>query len=148
MLVQDKALNDFTKSIKDRKLRQELSAIVTQKLLYKVYCGSKSCKKKLIVQIYERNGQEVPEEQVTYEIRSRRRFDNEWGFKCSKCGNDSIMAKEEKGHLPVGPSQDHPSLTPTPQDLQQIAEKLQNHKPYEEVKGKKNVDGFIIERVA
>lgn len=151
MLTQDKALNDLVRSIKDRDLKRQLKDIVTQRLLYKVYCNSKKCKGTLIFNIYLRNGHQIPEEQVSitqYEVRARKRFDNEWGFKCGKCGNDSIMCQEEKGILPTGPSPNHPSLTPTPDHIKQIQENLANRTaPYQEKNGKKEVDGFVLERM-
>lgn len=145
--IKDKDLSDFLKTIKDPAQKRALKEIATQKLLYKVYC--KKCKGKPIAHILLRNGREVPEEQVSYEVRSRKRFDNEWGFKCGKCLSDSIMCEEERGVLPEGPSQNHPSLTPTPVDIKKIADLLAQRKEgYEEKDGKKDVDGFVIERVA
>lgn len=149
--VNEKALGDFIKGIDDPSMRRQLKAIATQKLLYKVYCNSKTCKGKLIFHIYQQGDQEVPEEQVPfteYELRVRKRFDNEWGFKCGKCNNDSIMCEEEKGILPTSPIQNHPSLTPTVDDLNKIGERLKKRtKVYEEKDGKKNVDGFLLERM-
>lgn len=148
-VIQDKALDDFIKSIDDPSQRRQLKEIATQKLLYKVYCNSKKCKGKLICHIYLRNGREVPEEQVDYEIRHRRRSDNEHGFKCGKCGNDSIMCDEEKGVLRTSTTPNHPSLTPTTIDLKKIATNLSRREfSYDEKDGKKEVDGFVIERIS
>lgn len=70
---------------------------------------------------------------------SRRRLDGELGFQCW-CGNDTRLAEAEAGVIS--------KHTPTKKDLETVASRLKERTPnYPEQAGKKNVDGFSIERV-
>lgn len=122
-------LNTMLKNVSDPQLRETYGAILNGKFPFMVYCLSKKCKGKLIGYL-DNNNRAIDEptinkdgEPISGIETSRDRFDGRKGFKCY-CGNDSILAEEEKGILnrtivPVPPTRD---------DMNEIFSRLQKSK--------------------
>lgn len=70
-------------------------------------------------------------------ISSRFRFDKTWGFQCV-CGNDSRLAKAERGIITAAP--------PTMDELKKLNAKFKTVKTKVERDGNKiTCDGFVME---
>jgi ribosomal protein S17E len=137
----------------DPRMKQQVSDIINRKVTHEVRCMSKKCKGALAGYVYHTMNRDYadihdPDAKKTGILRVRKRFDGEWGFKCI-CGNDSIMADEEKGNIPVHTRlKPVKNLEPTPAQLSKIADNISNRKtPYETVDGVREVDGFKLVEV-
>lgn len=141
--VRTKTLQDMIGAIPDPKQRKLLSNIVSGKITYEVRCESKVCEGAVVGHIYADGTvmEKENEEKTSGLISWRKRFDGELGFRCL-CGNESIQAKEEKGHLPI-----RGTGIPSRSDLEQISQKLaKRSKGYEDKPDGRLVDGFKLVR--
>lgn len=158
MSIRQNVINDMLKNIPDPKMRNVYGSIVKGDIVAQVHCLSDTCKGRVIAYITsdgkveetppeankQPKGNEALVEQKLYKSGlsgHRLRFDGQIGFRCY-CGNASVLCAEEKGI--IKPSR------PTEQDLNTIATRLQKRNGrdiYPTVKGKTEVDGFLIEEV-
>jgi len=140
MSVSNQQLQEMFRNIPDPHLRSQLSDIVNGRVVKNVYCTSKKCKGRLIGQILDTGKvNAVADNGKTYLRASRHRLDGFMGFECW-CGNDSRLAKQEKGHIGA--------FAPDKTALQKVWENL-NFKPsdYPVVNGEQNIDGFILKEM-
>ena len=122
-------------------LAQQLEDIVAGKIIKRIYCKSKTCKGRLIGNVYQ-NGHVVDPDDSTADSgvsSTRQRFDGYLGVKC-RCGNNSLVSKQEEGSIG--------GFTPSKSHLQQIWDNLQKTPArYKKTGNRTEVDGFIIEEV-
>lgn len=150
-LVQDKTIKTMLGAIDDRGLRQQVIDEIKGNATHEIRCMGK-CRDKVVGHLFAN----APRPYVKAKRNSdksgiysdRKRFDGEWGFRCL-CGNNSIMAKEEEGNMPIANKPGMASM-PDKEQLLRIAGKLEKRKPghYKETgAGVKEVDGFKIVRL-
>lgn len=142
-------VNEMLKHIPDPGLRDYYAKIANGQFTHQVCCHSKSCKGRVIgrkMALDNNRYSWVDDDLVGEDGRpvsglasSRQRFDGKEGFRCW-CGNDSILAKAEKGIIGGNP--------PTAEDLQKIATRLGPDLMTQPVQnGKVKVDGFTVEEI-
>lgn len=100
----------------------------------------KGCAGRLIARIYnDKRVVMVASEGKAWLRSSRSRFDGFKGFQCW-CGNDSLLADQEKGHITA--------VEPNKEDLGAIWKNLQNNPTnYPNINGEQIIDGFMIKEI-
>lgn len=141
MSVSQAKIQEMFRAIPDPKMRQQLSNIMTSKMVKSVHCTSKKCKGKVIAHITDNNSvQEVTKNGLTFLRAWRNRLDGFLGFECW-CGADSRLSAQEQGHIGAN--------APSKSDLEKVWNNV-NDKPsdYPVKRGEQNIDGFVIKEIA
>lgn len=137
-MSKNQQIQEMFRTIPDPRLRKQLADIMTSKAVAQVRCMSDKCKGRLIGLINQDGAvSAVANDKGEAFLRSsRHRLDGFMGFECW-CGNDSRLAKQEKGHIGA--------VAPSKTALEKVWSNVQ-HKPseYPTVDGKQNIDGFEI----
>lgn len=148
--VADRTLDQMLKTLPPE-AKAAFKKAINEVPTHTIHCMSKKCNGKLVGEIYENARSPyvlMVETKESGVARNRKRLDGQWGFKC-KCGNDSILAKEEVGNIPMWTKDEKPLRdAPNTEEMLTIANAIGQRKgnPYEERNGVKNVDGFEIRR--
>lgn len=155
MQISNNIIKDVISNISDPKLRELYGQIINDSITHQVKCTSRVCRERVVGYIFA-NG--VVKDNLLLDavgspkldkktglpvsgIRSsRQRFDGQRGFQCW-CGNNSILAQEEKGVIT--------SSVPTKSDFEKIANRLMSRGKLKipKINGKTDIDGFIVEEV-
>jgi hypothetical protein len=138
MQAKNQQIQEMFRTIPDPRLRKQLADIMNSKATHMVYCMSEKCKGRLIAMILDTGAvSAISNDKGEAFLRaSRHRLDGHMGFECW-CGNDSRLAKQEKGHIGA--------VAPSKTALEKVWQNVQN-KPseYPVVNGKQLIDGFEI----
>lgn len=101
---------------------------------------SEGCKGRSIGKIYNTGKVVMTTSDGKAWLRSSRdRFDGHKGFQCW-CGNDSLLAKQELGHIG--------EAAPSKEDLGEIWKKISSDpNSYPTIKGETIIDGFMLKEI-
>lgn len=136
-------LEKLLDNIPDLRMRKSLESIIKAKVSKRVKCMSPQCNGRIIGHIHEDGSvHEIVDPSGGIFLRaSRHRLDGYMGFQCW-CGNDSRLAKQEKGNAGIENNAVQRS------DLEEIWDKVQREpSSYPEYAGKQRIDNFLIEKL-
>lgn len=136
--VTDDQLQSMVQSIENPAVRQQYEMIIGGQIVAEVCCNSKICKGRVIGHRYH-DGQWITANETKRSglMSHRERFDGQLGFRC-RCGNDSIVAAQEKDIIGAA--------APSKKDLMTIFGRVQESPTVvkQESAGAFTVDGFTI----
>lgn len=133
-------VKQILQSIPDRAQRQQIEAIITNDIQYRVRCESCS---RIVAEIHK-NGKITPligKDGTMYLLAYRHRLDSNLGFQCL-CGNDSRLSPQEKGNKGIEGN------SATKSDIEAVLRKVkQSPSNYNESGGVKRIDNFTLIQV-
>lgn len=149
MQLHDNVVEDMLANITDPKLRDAYGEIINGKTTHFVHCNSVACGGRVIAYINAdglvRETKPVLSDDALKGVYSsglegsRQRLDGHLGFRCY-CGNNSILADEEKGIIDAN--------VPSKQDLYRVADRLSRRTRIAlPTVGDITIDGFTKEKI-
>lgn len=135
--ITDEQLNELLQNIPDEGLRSHYQMVASGQIKAAVYCLRGKKPMKIGEQMHNDAWISTARPNSRHGLQSyRHRFDGLTGFSCT-CGNRSIVAEAEEGHIS--------GVIPTRTDLEKIHAKLQKNKTKVQESGAEvTYDGFRI----